>query len=167
MFSKGMILAILLTVTTAHAEWKVDFSRRQQDLVDMEMKKEVYKKEKKSFLNMVLDRESPIQDLVIIHKNKKFYPENVQIRTNQRYRVHVVNVDKENKNVSFMLDAFSQHHGTFFGEDKDFIIEPRREGMFQFQCPETSAKGNMVVRSSNTPVDSPLQKIELRQPASE
>lgn len=167
MFSRWIVFSIVFVAASAHAEWKVDFSRRQQNLVDMETKKQIYKKEKKTFLDMVLDREAPIQDLVILHKDKQFYPANVQVKTNRRYRVHVVNVDKENKNVSFMLDAYSQHHGTFFGEDKSFVIETRKEGMFQFQCPETAAKGHLVVRSSDTPIDSPLQNIEMRQPASE
>jgi hypothetical protein len=163
---------LLLTVTlvfssSAMAEWMIDFSRRQKDLVELEKQQTVYQEEKKTILDMVTDRQSPMEDLVIINTQKGFQPEKVQVKRNQRYRVHVVNVNKDMKNVSFMMDAFSQHHGTYFGEEVVFEIEPRREGLFDFQCPETSAKGQFVVFASDVPIESPLESIELRRPASE
>ena len=66
-----------------------------------------------------------------------------------------------------MLDAFSEHHGTYFGDEVVFEIEPRKEGLFSFQCPETLAKGKFVVYASDVPVESPLESIKLRRPASE
>lgn len=167
MMKFSLFLLISLGCTFAHAEWLIDFSRRQNDMVELEKEKQYYKEEKKSLLDMVTDREAPSQDLVIINTPDGFRPERIQVKRDQRYRVHVVNINKKQKNLSFMMDAFSQHHGTYFGEQVVFEIQPRREGLFDFQCPETAAKGQMVVFATETPIESPLQNIELRQPASE
>ncbi len=160
------ILFVILSLPT-WADWSIDFSRRQEDLMELEKQKEFYKEEKKSILDMVTDRQEPRQDIVIIHTNEGYHPKRLQVKRNQRYRVHVVNVDKKNKNVSFMFDAFSQHHGTYFGDEVVFEIEPRKEGLFDFRCPETLAKGQMVVYASDAPIESPLESIKLRRPASE
>jgi cupin superfamily acireductone dioxygenase involved in methionine salvage len=85
----------------------------------------------------------------------------------QRYRMHVVNVNESKKNLSFMMDAFSEHHGTYFGKEVVFEIEPRKEGLFTFHCPETQERGQIVVYASDAPVESPLESIRLRRPASE
>ncbi len=150
-----------------HAEWMVDFSRRQQDLVELEKQTQVYKEEQKSVLDMVTDRQEAMKDIVIIHTKDGYHPQRIQVKRNQRYRIHVVNVDKTQKNVSFMMDAFSEHHGTYFGDEVVFEIEPRKEGLFDFKCPESLAKGQMVVYASETPIESPLESIKLRRPASE
>ncbi len=163
----SLLLSVFLFTIQLHAEWLVDFSRRQKDLVDIEKQRQVYQEEKKTVLDMLTDREAPSQDLVIINTPEGFRPELIQVKRNQRYRVHVVNINKNQKNLSFMMDAFSQHHGTYFGDQVVFEIEPRREGLFDFQCPETSAKGQMVVYATDTPVESPLESIELRRPASQ
>lgn len=157
----------LIFISQVQADWMFDFSRRQKDLADIENQQKVYKEEKKSLLDMVTDRQEPMQDLVIINTDSGFQPQQVQVKRGQRYRVHVVNINKENKNVSFMFDAFSQHHGTFFGEEVVFEIEPHKEGLFDFHCPETSAKGKLVVYASDSPIESPLESIRLRHPASE
>ena len=176
----------MIAVSFSHAvfaEWKIDFSRRREQLLQEEKRHSVsYKKQQRGlasvvenntvsdenqtgFLDMAFDRQGPQQELVIMHNEQGFFPPNLRVNKNQRYKVHVVNVSKKSKNVSFMLDAFSQHHGTFFGEPVSFVIEPRKEGLYKFQCPETAAIGQLVVTGTN-PVESPLQNIELRQPAS-
>jgi plastocyanin domain-containing protein len=166
---KSLLIFILSLAFTgiAQAEWKIDFSRRTEALAEIEKRQEIYKEENKSILDMVTDRQSPMQDLVIIHTARGFQPGKISVKRNQRYRVHVVNIAKDNKNVSFMLDAYSQHHGTYFGEEVVFEIEPRKEGMFEFLCPETAARGQMVVYASDVPIESPLENIRLRNPASE
>lgn len=89
----------------------------------------------------VVDR----QEVVILNTGKGFVPASVPLRKGVHYLVHLVNVNKDSKNVSFMLDAFDQHHSTYFGEIKSFPLDPDKEGVFEFQCPETSAEGRMVV----------------------
>ena len=166
---KTLTIAIILVLfgQSAFAEWKIDFTRRQREMVRTEKRRKIASEDKKSFLDMALERQAPMQELVIMHDENGFKPSLLQVRKDQRYKVHIVNVDKKSKNVSFMLDAFSQHHGTFFGKPVSFVIEPRKEGLFQFQCPETAAKGRLVVTGLKNPVENPLQSIELRQPASE
>lgn len=165
---KSLALFFIISVIGlgAHADWKIDFSRRQQDLVELERQKQMYQEEEKSVLDMVTDRQSPMQDIVIINTDKGFKPDRLQVKRDQRYRVHVVNVNQTKKNISFMFDAFSEHHGTFFGEPVVFEIEPRKEGLYDFQCPETKAKGQFVVFSSDEPIESPLESIPVRRPAS-
>ena len=167
MIQSFCVFSLILFSWTSVAGWDFDFSRRQKDMVDMEQQREVYKQESKSLLEIVTDRQAPMQDLVLMITKDGFVPEKIQVRSNQRYQVHVINANKQQKNLSFMLDAFSQHHGAYFGMPKTFIIEPRREGLFDFQCPETGAKGHFVVNASDIPIESPLKNIRLRQPASE
>jgi len=163
----GLFLFCFLATTAVFAEWKVDFTHRQENIVKREKQRNIASEDKKSFLDMVFERQAPQQEIVIMHSEKGFSPNILQVKKDQRYKVHVVNVDEKTKNVSFMLDAFSQHHGTFFGKPVSFIIEPRKEGMYQFLCPETAAKGRLVVTGLKNPVVDPLQGVELRQPASE
>ena len=44
-----------------------------------------------------------------------------------------------------MLDAFSEHHATFYGKIKSFVIRPQKEGVYKFVSPETAAQGKLVV----------------------
>jgi len=184
-----LFLALLFIVQSATAGWKLDFSRRRAEIKEREkwqshsyknrkMNKRsvrgiasldeqyttVPKKEEAAFLENILDRQAPAQEIVIMHTNDGFFPKNMQIYKNRRYKVHVVNVADSNKNVSFMLDSFSQHHGTYFGKPVSFTVEPRQEGLFPFQCPETGAKGNLVVTHSSEPIPSPLKGLKERKP---
>ncbi len=91
------------------------------------------------------------QEVVIMNTDHGFVPSNVRFRKNMHYLIHVVNVNKQNKNVSFMLDAFNQHHSTFYGDTKTFKLDPEKEGVFEFQCPETNSSGKMVVYGPSSP----------------
>lgn len=163
-----LILTSLLFSFQAVADsWKFDFSRRQKDMIELEKQQRQIASEEKTVLGMITERQGPMQDIVIINTPSGFLPAQIPIKRNQRYRVHVVNVNKDKKNISFMMDDFSQHHGTFFGEEVVFEIEPRKEGLFSFLCPETGAKGKMVVYATDVPIESPLESIRLRRPASE
>lgn len=85
------------------------------------------------------------QEFVILNTAHGFIPSNVRLHKGLHYTVHVVNVNDEKKNVSFMLDAFGEHHATYFGKIKSFDLDPDKEGIFEFQCPETSAQGKFVI----------------------
>jgi hypothetical protein len=163
---KFIILIILLS-SQAHAEWIVDFSRRQKDLVNLEKTISNTQEDNKTFFETVLERQSPVQDLVILHTENGFVPRTVSLKKDQRYRVNVVNVNKKKENVSFMLDSFSEHHGIYFGDHVSFVIEPRKEGMFQFQCPETAAKGQFAISVSEAPIESPIENVKMRTPSSQ
>jgi hypothetical protein len=85
------------------------------------------------------------QELVILNTATGFIPNAVRVRKGVHYTIHVVNVNEAKKNVSFMLDAFDQHHATYFGKIKTFDVDPDKEGVFEFQCPETSGVGRLIV----------------------
>ncbi len=109
-------------------------------------------------LDAVFDAGEPIQDMVILLTDKGFTPSTVRVRKGGRYRVHVVNVNEREKNVSFILDGFSEHHAIYYGKIKVFVLEPKKEGAYSFQSPETSSEGKMIVFNA---------QMNVRAPASE
>lgn len=97
------------------------------------------------FDTVFFDASEPVQELVILQTEKGFVPSTVRVRKNGRYKISVVNVNEKEKNVSFILDGFAEHHSTYFGKVKSFMLEPKKEGVFSFQSPETAAEGKLVV----------------------
>ena len=166
--ARAISLAALLLAfaTPVSADWKLDLSRRQKSVRSEDLKQaaEVTTETQKpsGLFEAIFDSKEPMQELVIINTEKGFLPANVRVRKGARYLVHVVNVNEKEKNVSFVLDAFSEHHATYFGKVKSFRIEPKKEGVFSFQCPETSAEGRIVVYA---PVTAP-PPASIRSPAS-
>jgi hypothetical protein len=112
----------------------------------------------KGVFDTVFETSGPIQDVVILNTDRGFVPSTVRVRKNARYRVHVVNVNEKEKNVSFILDGFSEHHATYYGKTKSFMLDPKKEGTYSFQSPETAAEGRLIVFNP---------QISLRSPASE
>lgn len=102
-------------------------------------------KEEPSFLDKVFDAGEPTQDIVILNTERGFVPNTIRVRKDGRYMVHVVNVNEKEKNVSFILDGFSEHHATFFGKVKSFKLEPKKEGVYSFLSPETAVEGKFIV----------------------
>lgn len=103
---------------------------------------------KRGIFDVLFDAGEPVQEIVVLHTEKGFVPSTIRVRKNGRYKIHVVNVNEKEKNVSFILDGFSEHHATYFGKIKTFTLEPRKEGAFSFVSPETSAEGHLVVFNS-------------------
>ncbi len=114
---------------------------------------------KTSFIDRVFDPGEPSQDIVILNTAKGFVPNTIRIRKDGRYTVHVVNVNEKEKNVSFILDGFSEHHATFFGKVKSFKLEPRKEGVYSFLSPETAVEGKFIVFGgpSSAPTGAPIR----------
>lgn len=114
---------------------------------------------KSSFIDRVFDPGEPSQDIVILNTAKGFVPNTIRIRKDGRYTVHVVNVNEKEKNVSFILDGFSEHHATFFGKVKSFKLEPRKEGVYSFLSPETAVEGKFIVFGgpSSAPTGAPIR----------
>lgn len=145
---------------------EIDFSRRTKKTQDTKPEIQTSQEKQKSqvgdFVSKVnrqrdwgnVDR----QEIVILNTSKGFVPSNLRLRKGMHYLIHVVNVNKDSKNVSFMLDAFNQHHSTFYGETKTFKVDPDKEGLYEYQCPETSAAGKLVVYG---PQSGPLAKDRL------
>ncbi|MCB0357729.1 MAG: cupredoxin domain-containing protein [Bdellovibrionales bacterium] len=154
----------MLTPSFSLADWTVDFSRRNKEIRKKDYEQtEATKPEKEGFFDFITTSTEPVQELVILNTDRGFVPSTVRAREGVPYRIHVVNVNEKDKNVSFVLDAFSEHHATYFGKIKTFMINPQKEGVFTFQSPETSAQGRLVVY----PAKGSLGHLETRTPASE
>lgn len=145
---KGFILFGFISSALA---WEIDFSRRQVDFNQVNnqsrLPANVKQEETAKLLHRALEAVEPAQDIVIMNTDKGFVPETLHLRQGGNYRIHVVNVNGKEKNVSFVLDAFSEHHNTVFGQARTFSVSPKVEGVFSYQCPETSAQGKFVIYS--------------------
>ena len=168
-YSKLCLLLLLGSSVTFAEGWKVDFSRRtkdlpKEDLQRMEMGSDApgAKKEDATMLETLFPAGEPIQELVILNTDKGFVPSTVRVRQGLSYKVNIVNVNEKEKNVSFVLDSFSEHHATYYGKIKTFMIRPKQEGVFTFNSPETSAQGKIVVY----PVGPTGYSTPVRQPSS-
>lgn len=157
------VLLSLLVSSSAMA-WEIDFSRRQVDFNKVKnedrLPASIQEDQSASILTKVFDSSEPTQDIVIMNTDKGFVPEIVRLRKGGNYRIHVVNVNNKEKNVSFVLDAFSEHHNTVFGEQKTFQVTPKTDGIFSYQCPETAVQGKFIIYSDGG------NKVADRKPAS-
>ncbi|MES2965532.1 MAG: hypothetical protein V4760_16750 [Bdellovibrionota bacterium] len=171
-FTKALVLAsaaIVMIAGQAQADWSVDFSRRarqsrETDLnaaakpygdrapasanaapVSPSVSTDVDDSKSKGLFDTVFETGEPIQEIVILNTERGFVPSTVRVRKNGRYKVTVVNVNEKEKNVSFILDGFSEHHATYYGKTKTFMLEPKKDGVFSYQSPETAAEGKLVV----------------------
>lgn len=129
--------------------WEIDFSRRQIDFdsVKEESKtKSIDSVEKPSgIFDSVFEASGPTQEIVILNTEAGFIPETIKLKKGHNYKFHVVNVNEKNKNISFSFEAFSENHNTLFGKPKMFQINPKLEGIFSFNCPETEIKGKVII----------------------
>jgi plastocyanin len=87
----------------------------------------------------------PSNQIVILNTEKGFVPDQVRVKKGEAYKVHIVNINMREKNVSFIMDSFTQSHNTVYGIEKTFNIEPQVEGIYSYQCPETGLQGQLVV----------------------
>lgn len=144
------LLAFAVLVFSANTvfAFEIDFSRRKPFMKNNEIQGEVPQAtlvpEPTSIENVKVNFESS-QDLVILNTDKGFVPKSVALRAGVKYKIHVVNVNDKEKNVSFIMSAFAQHHGTYYGQIKTFEVIPQKEGVYTYQCPETSLEGRVVV----------------------
>jgi hypothetical protein len=180
----GLALAIFASCV-ARADWNVDFTRRQSQtnptaaaatLSETAPGVESVKAEEKGLFERVFNTVVPTQDIVIINTEQGFIPSTVRVKEGAQYRIVVVNVNEKSRNVSFVLDAFSEHHATFYGKMKTFYISPKKEGVYSFLSPETSAQGKLIVYPANlnqpapsvpAPIMNQPEDVSPRTPASE
>lgn len=165
--TKLFLLTLLLTVP-GYA-WEVDLSRRQKDLDrnPASVPSPVVELPIPGFIKDFIVSDKPKGgDIVILNTANGFVPNQVQVAMGESYTIHVVNVNETEKNISFILDSFAQHFGTFYGKTKTFTIEPNKEGIFTFISPEVAAEGKIVVTKSE-PASTPNQQMQMRKLASE
>jgi hypothetical protein len=165
LFFKVFVFTVsFLTHVKVHAEdWSVDLSRRQTDFKRIEnqrmpssnvqvLSESVDTKKQDSELLQALKSAvnpvTPSQDIVIIQNEKGFVPDQLNLKKGEVYQIHIVNLNPKEKNVSFLMDSFSQSHNTVFGVTKTFKIQPQVEGVFSYQSPETglAAKWSLCQR---------------------
>lgn len=158
-------ILLLVFSTFTQAEWKVDFSRRQKDMLRIERERQAAREEKKPFVKQVFEKDIPTEKVVLLNTEKGFLPQTLRLKMGQNYEVSVVNVNQQQKNVSFMLDAFQEHHGTYFGDVVQFEIQPKKEGLFKFFSPEVEHSGQVLVYAEKQKLDA-VPPIKIRQPAS-
>jgi plastocyanin domain-containing protein len=132
--------------------WDVDMSRRQKDLKSMRMPASIIDtpaKPEEDMASNFFQSVDPTQEIVIMNTDQGFVPGTIHLKKGQNYKIFIVNVNGKEKNTSFILDAFSEHHATYFGEQKSFTISPKADGIFSFQCPETAKQGRIIVFSDD------------------
>lgn len=133
--------------------WEIDLSRRQIDfekVKDESRSPATLKTEKElSLFETVFESTGPTQEIVIMNTDKGFVPETIKLKKGNNYKFHIVNVNEKNKNISFSFEAFSEYHNTLFGKPKTFQINPKLEGIFSFNCPETEVKGKVIIVSED------------------
>jgi hypothetical protein len=181
---KGAIAMVIVggcMASPAFAEgWSIDLSRRTGDMrkaelqrgpasqrpdqVDPATSREV-DEQGRSFISRMaslVESGEGSQDIVILNTERGFVPHTLRLRAGSQYVIHVVNVNEKEKNVSFILDGFSEHHATYYGRVKTFRLEPRKDGIYSFLSPETAAEGRVIVFS---PQESPRDGVIMRRPA--
>lgn len=159
----GMIIHLPAT-----AGWDVDFSRRTKELRQKDYQVPHTAKKETSVFEHIFKSSEPVQEVVLLNTERGFVPAALNIKQGGTYKVHVVNVNKKAKNVSFIMNAFSEHHATYYGKVKSFVIQPKKDGVYTFQCPETSAQGRLVVvPGTRQRRVRPPGPVEIRTPASD
>lgn len=156
-FFRGMLFAFFFFVQVkVHAEPKVEVTQPLSatkiagpSTAVINKPTEMSKKQKDDEILQAIRKAvqpvEPTKEIVILNTETGFIPEKIRVKKGEAYKVHVVNLNMKEKNVSFLMDSFTQSHNTVFGIKKSFNIEPQVEGVYSFQCPETGLQGQMIV----------------------
>ena len=161
-YSKVILFALFYLIQVKVHAWEVDLTRRQLDfqriqnvrmpasLVSIDPNINGSSDDKTSLevveaIKRAVAPIEPAKDIVIVQTETGFIPDSVNLQKGQVYQIHIVNLNHKEKNVSFLLDSFSQSHNTVYGHIKSFKINPNIEGVFSYQSPETGATGTIVV----------------------
>lgn len=142
-----ILLLCLLVTEFSFAGWEIDLSRRRRQIQKVEEATGVKPVSTDADANLIDKATTPANnsDVVILNTEKGFLPRAVQLRKGETYTLHIVNVNEKEKNTSFIMDSFKEHHSTYYGQIKSFTIKPDKEGIYTFQCPETSIEGRAVI----------------------
>ena len=178
-FMKAFLFSLFFFLQVkVQAQWNIDLSRRQTDFTRIENQRipastnvESAKTTDASIieaLKKVVNPIEPSREIVIIQTETGFVPAMIHLKKNDVYKIHVVNLNEKEKNVNFVMDAFSQTHNTIYGSLKTFTIQPKVEGVYSFQSPETGFLGKVVITpdterklaSDKTPAQRNQEKVE-------
>lgn len=175
LYIKWAVFTLCFFTNVSVKAWEIDLSRRQKDLEKMRKPASVpaatmaepakIETESPTFWKAIVPESfsdtmaaagGAAREVVILHTDEGFVPDSITLRKGQKYKVHVVNISEKNPNISFILDAFSEHHSTYFAKHKVFELTPKTGGVFSFVSPETAKQGKFVI----------LGEDENRKPAS-
>lgn len=146
------LLVLNLLVGEVLQAWTIDLSRRRKDITRREAS--VQTESSPGVVTEILSHvvtSQPKQEIVILNTAKGFVPDTLRLVQGHRYQLHVVNINKDHKNLSFIMDYFGEHHGSFYGEQKSFSVQVDKPGIFSYQCPELGFEGRMVVSAAAQP----------------
>ncbi len=99
------------------------------------------------------------QEIVVLNTEKGFVPNTIRVRKGLNYQIHIVNVNEKEKNVSFVLDSFSEHQRHLLRKNQKLRDPATKRRRVPLRQSETSAQGKLVV--------SPTASADGRVPASE
>lgn len=152
-FTRVLLFVTFSVIHVSVKAWEVDMSRRDKELKNSRMPASIVDSpatEKQSgMLTNFFESLDPAQEIVVLNTERGFVPETLKLKKGQTYKLHIVNVNEKEKNTSFILDAFSEHHATFYGQEQTFSVAPKTDGIFSFQCPETAKQGRIIVYSES------------------
>jgi hypothetical protein len=149
LYTKFLIFFLFSTVEVQALE--IDFSRRTSEMAPDTVQLEETQTptrgpaSEKAGLTKMVSYAEPLQEVVILNTEKGFVPSTVRLKRGQRYQFYIVNINESIKNLSFIFDAFGEHHATYYGKQTSFSVVPRKSGIFSYECPETSRMGKVVV----------------------
>src|SRR4051812_40284921 len=109
------ILFLLILITLEASAFEIDLSRRRKKTTDKEESKIPSTVSPRNSVTDFFSGSETKQEIVILNTDRGFVPSKLSVKKGFTYTVHVVNVNLKEKNVSFILDAFSEHHSTFYG----------------------------------------------------
>lgn len=144
--------ALILFFANTLFAFEVDFSRRKDFMKTQETQNQTPQTPRlpePTSIEKIKTNFAPYQDVVILNTEKGFLPTSLSLKEGTKYRINVVNVNEKEKNVSFIMSAFAQYHGTSYGQITTFEVTPEKEGVYTYQCPETSLEGKVVVLPSS------------------
>lgn len=156
-FTKRIVVLVLITMSnlTVYGDWKINVSHESTNMRGEQLKVVPQETESPTFSPIpytpfsVYRHQSPLQketqEIVLLLTEQGFVPKEIYLKINQRYKITVVNVNESQKHSSFVLEKFSQFHGTYFGKVVSFDFEPTQEGAFSFLCPENNQHGKLVI----------------------
>jgi hypothetical protein len=113
-FIKLTVFFLMFFVQVKVKAWDVDLTRRQKDLKTLRMPAQIVdtpqvEVKPENILSKVFEASEATQDIVILNTDKGFIPANIKVKKGNSYQIHIVNVNPKEKNVSFIMDAFSEH----------------------------------------------------------
>lgn len=142
-FTRGFLFAVFY-----FAQVKVHALDKPSSLLKLPAKQKLVHSNDAEILQALKKAVQPIEptrEIVILNTENGFIPEKVRVKKGEAYKVYIVNLNMKEKNISFLMDSFTQSHNTVYGLMKTFNIQPQVEGVFSYQCPETGIQGEMIV----------------------